>query len=117
MANIDKWKVGDVISASKLNEMVDAINNLLQQELPEINTSDLITASQLQEILNSYSDIGHTHSVKEIVDLVLPTKLSQLQNDISYATEDYVTNAIANAKLGGDATVGYSMIQERGADE
>ena len=33
---------------------------------------------------------------------IIPTKLSQLTNDSSYATENYVTNAITNAQLGGE---------------
>lgn len=37
-----------------------------------------------------------------IEDLAMPTKLSQLQNDTSYVTEDYVTKAINNAQLGND---------------
>ena len=34
----------------------------------------------------------------------IPTKVSQLTNDNSYASESYVTNAIANAQLGGGDT-------------
>lgn len=98
MANIPQWKVGDILSATKLNDMVDAINNLLADQTG--NNDAYITLDELNDILKQYSDVGHTHSVSEIVDLVLPTKLSQLQNDTSYATEDYVTNAIANAQLG-----------------
>lgn len=101
MANINQWKVGDIISASKLNEMVNAINDLLQQEIPEIDTSNLITHEQLTTILAGYSDVGHTHNISEIVDLVLPTKLSQLENDTDYATITQVNQAIDNAQLGG----------------
>lgn len=100
MANITQWKVGDVLSASKLNAMVDAINDLLAGQTG--NNDVYITLDELNDILKQYSDIGHTHSVNEIVDLVLPTKLSQLQNDTSYVTEDYVNNAIAEAQLGGE---------------
>ena len=87
MADINQWKTGEVISASRLNEMVDAINNLLRQQSPEIDASNLVTTEQLISILRSYSDVGHTHHIREIVDLVLPTKLSQLQNDVGYLTE------------------------------
>lgn len=106
MENIQQWKVGDVLSASKLNAMVDAINDLLAGQTG--NSDVYITRDELNDILKQYSDIGHTHSVNEIVDLVLPTKLSQLQNDTLYVTEDYVTNAIANAQLGGDGEVDLS---------
>lgn len=104
MANINQWKVGDIISASKLNEMVNAINSLLQQEIPGIDTSNLITTEQLTTILQGYSDVGHTHNISEIVDLVLPTvptKLSQLENDTDFTTVTQVNQAIANAQLGG----------------
>lgn len=104
MANINQWKVGDIISASKLNEMVNAINNLLQQQIPEIDTSNLVTTEQLTTILQGYSDVGHTHHISEIVDLVLPTvptKLSQLENDTDFTTVTQVNQAIANAQLGG----------------
>ena len=104
---IQQWKVGDVISASKMNAMVDAINNLLSNETGG-NDAVYITHDELNDILKQYSDVGHTHSIDEIVDLVLPTKLSQLENDIYYATEDYVTNAIANAQIGGDGEVDLS---------
>ena len=100
MKNIPQWKVGDILSASKLNAMVDAINDLLADQTG--NNDVYITLDELNDILEQYSDIGHAHSVNEIVDLVLPTKLSQLQNDTSYVTDDYVTNAIANAQLGGE---------------
>lgn len=106
MTNIPQWKVGDILSASKLNDMVDAINNLLADQTG--NNDAYITLDELNAILKQYSDVGHTHSANEIADLVLPTKLSQLQNDTSYVTEDYVTNAIANAQLGGDGEVDLS---------
>ena len=106
MANIPQWKVGDILSASKLNDMVDAINNLLADQTG--NNDAYITLDELNDILKQYSDVGHTHSANEIANLVLPTKLSQLQNDTSYVTEDYVTNAIANAQLGGDGEVDLS---------
>ena len=106
MANIPQWKVGDVLSASKLNAMVDAINDLLADQTG--NNDVYVTLDELNDILKQYSDIGHTHSVEEIANLVLPTKLSQLQNDTSYVTKDYVTNAIANAQLGGDGEVDLS---------
>lgn len=111
MANIPNWKVGDILSASKLNAMVDAINDLLAGQTG--NNDVYITLNELNDILAQYSDIGHTHSVSEIVNLVLPTKLSQLQNDTSYVTEDYVTNAIANAQLGSDGEVDLSVYAKK----
>ena len=97
MPNINQWKTGDIISASRLNEMVDAINNLMKQQVPEIDTSNLITTQQLSTILEGYSDVGHTHNISEIVDLVLPTKTSQLTNDSGYVTDASVDEKVANA--------------------
>lgn len=102
MANIQQWKVGDVLSASKLNAMVDAINNLLAEQ--EVDVSNFITTEQLTIILEGYSDVGHTHTISEIVDLVLPTvptKTSQLQNDSDFATNASVDEKIANVSTGG----------------
>lgn len=102
MANINQWKVGDIISASRLNEMVNAINDILAQQ--QVNPSNFITTEQLTTILRGYSDVGHTHTISEIVDLVLPTvptKTSQLQNDSDFATNASVDEKIANAATGG----------------
>lgn len=101
MPDINQWKTGDIISASRLNEMVNAINNLMKQQVPEIDTSNLITTQQLSTILEGYSDVGHTHNISEIVDLVLPTKTSQLTNDSDYVTTTQLNQAIDNAQLGG----------------
>jgi hypothetical protein len=57
------------------------------------------------------ADATHTHSEyltehQDISKLALkteiPTKTSQLTNDSKFASESYVSNAIANAQLGGD---------------
>ena len=39
----------------------------------------------------------------EIDNLNIPEKLSDLNNDMNYATETFVNNAIANAQLGGES--------------
>ena len=128
MSNLPQWKVGDVLSASKLNAMVDAINDLLAGQTG--NTDVYITLDELNDILKRYSEIGHTHSVDEIVDLVLPTKVSDLTNDAGYLTEhqdisnkadkseiptrtsqlqndsDYATNASVDEKIANVSTGG-----------
>ena len=49
------------------------------------------------------SPYAKTAYVDEKVDnLVIPKKVSDLTNDVNYATETHVANAIANAQLGGD---------------
>jgi len=47
------------------------------------------------------AEISHTHTKSEITDLRIPSKTSELINDSSYATENYVKNEIANAQLNG----------------
>lgn len=83
MDNINHWTVGEVISASRLNAMVDAINELLSNN--SIDNSNYITVDRLEKILAGYSDTGHTHDISEIANAIIPTKMSQLTNDANYA--------------------------------
>jgi len=60
-------------------------------------------------ITNNITPTDDTHLVnKGYVDSLVPTKVSQLENDSSYASESYVTNAIANAQLGESGEVDLS---------
>jgi hypothetical protein len=60
-------------------------------------------------ITNNVTPTSDTHLVnKGYVDGLVPTKTSQLENDNSYASESYVTNAIANAQLGEGGEVDLS---------
>ena len=89
MANIPQWKVGDTLSASKLNAMVDKINDL-QNQIPDIDLSDYITNAQLLAQLTGYALRDHNHDsvyAKKTEIPSVPTKVSQLQNDKGYLTE------------------------------
>ena len=80
MADINQWKTGDVISASRLNEMVNEINSLSKQ------------------------DISNKADKSEI-----PTKTSQLQNDSNFALQPNFTfeiNMIASDEQPSVTTTG-----------
>ena len=52
-----------------------------------------------------WNDLASKEYVANLIsNIQIPTKVSELDNDSSYATETYVTNAIANAELGGGDT-------------
>ena len=52
-----------------------------------------------------WNDLASKEYVANLISNInIPTKVSELDNDSSYATETYVTNAIANAELGGGDT-------------
>ena len=80
MADINQWKTGDIISASRLNEMVSEINKLSKQ------------------------DISNKADKSEI-----PTKTSQLQNDSNFAVQPNFTfeiNMIASDEQPSVTTTG-----------
>lgn len=73
---------------------------------------EVLSIKEMQSGLSIVSRVGEykEFSVQQNLDeyakkTEIPTKLSQLQNDTSYASEDYVNEAIANAQLGGDGEV------------
>lgn len=69
-------------------------------EVPEVDLSGLATEEyvnrKVEEIEIPEGDFAKTSDI--------PTKVSQLANDSSYASESFVTNAITNAQLGGGDT-------------
>ena len=76
-----------------LTEHQDISNLAKKSEVPT-KTSQLTNDSGY---LTTHQDISHLALKSEV-----PTKTSQLTNDSSFASESYVTNAIANAQLGGE---------------
>ena len=81
------WQSGDIITAHKLNTIEEGIK-----------------ANEL--LLKGKAEISHTHDASEIeglnrIEVDVPTKLSQLENDTNFATEDYVNTKIEEASLGG----------------
>lgn len=111
MANIPQWKVGDVISASRLNDMVDKIN-ALQNQTPDIELSDYITNAQLLAQLSGYALKDHNHDsvyAKKTEIPSVPTKVSQLQNDKNFAVQPnftYEINMIASTEQPSVTTSG-----------
>lgn len=65
-------------------------------------TADSVEWDNIENKPEEFTPTAHTHTSADITDLKIPTKTSDLTNDSSYATETYVTNAIANAQLGGE---------------
>ena len=63
-----------------------------------LTSSDVTNFATISD-LNSKANASHTHVSSEITDLSIPTKISELQNDVDFATETYVTNKIAEASL------------------
>ena len=63
-----------------------------------LTSSDVTNFATISD-LNSKANASHTHVSSEITDLSIPVKISELQNDVDFATETYVTNKIAEASL------------------
>ena len=59
-------------------------------------SGEVISSAKLNKIEQGISGVN-----EKISNINIPTNVSQLTNDSNYATETYVTNAIANAQLGG----------------
>ena len=57
-----------------------------------------ITDEQLEQLTIAYEHSQTTHVSEDDI----PTKVSDLTNDLSFATQNYVTNEIAKAQLEGE---------------
>ena len=79
--NKHNWQTGQMITEPLLNKIEDAIY---------INRNDI------NENKSNITSIGN-----KINSLNIPTKVSELENDSSFATETFVTNKIAEASLSG----------------
>ena len=95
MANIESWKSGDIISSTRLNEMVNAINQLLASS--GLDSANFITTEQLYEYLLRYSLVDHNHDDVYASKDEVPTKVSQLNNDSDFATNTSVNEKVADA--------------------
>lgn len=138
--NKTEWKLGDIITSSKMNKIEDGIyqvnekvnakadadyvseNYALKSEIPSLDDFDLenyatkdyvgakIAEAQLGGGTDGDGNVNIDLSVYALKSDV-PTKVSQLTNDkgyltehqslAGYATEDYVTDKIAEAQLNG----------------
>lgn len=116
---------------SQLTNDSNFLTSIPTEYITEAELSEKGYLTEHQDISNlATKDELHTHSNKSVLDNIsqasinnwdaksnfsgsyndltnkptIPTKVSQLSNDSSYASESYVTNAIANAQLGGGDT-------------
>ena len=64
--------------------------------LASLNTSQFVTKEELEELALQLSELAQT-----VAAIVVPTKISELENDAGLATESYVQQKIAEAQLGG----------------
>ena len=78
-----------------------------------LTSSDVTNFATISD-LNSKANASHTHVSSEITDLSIPAKISELQNDVDFATKIYVTNKIAEASLsGGEVDLsGYQPVSD-----
>lgn len=118
MANIPQWKIGDVITASRLNAIVDTLNivadtlNELQNQTPNIELSKYITNDQLLAKLTGYALKEHNHDsvyAKKTDIPSVPTKVSQLENDKNFAVQpnfSYRINMVASTEQPSVTTSG-----------
>ena len=70
------------------------------------------TKTEINSSLSNKANISHTHISSDITDLSIPTNVSELNNDVDFATKTYVNNKIAEASLsGGEVDLsGYAPI-------
>lgn len=69
------------------------------ENIPKINNVPLKGDKSNSDL--GVADRTHTHTKSEVTDLVVPTKVSELENDKIYATENFVKNEIARARVEG----------------
>ena len=81
----------DISDLARRDELHSHNNKSVLDNITQTNVNDWNNKSDFS---GSYNDLTNKPTI--------PTKVSQLTNDSSYASESYVTNAIANAQLSGD---------------
>ena len=75
---------------------VELDTEYLASLIPEIDTSQFVTKVELEELALQFSELAQV-----VADIVVPTKISELENDAGLATESYVQQKITEAQLGG----------------
>ena len=83
----------DISDLARKDELHSHSNKSVLDNITQTNINNWNNKSDFS---GSYADLTNKPTI--------PTKVSQLANDSSYASESYVTNAIANAQLGGGDT-------------
>lgn len=77
-------------------------------DTPVIPTVD-VTRNYVDTELDKKSDKTHNHNYNDLTNKpTIPTSTNQLTNDSNFATENYVTNKIAEASLGGSGNIDIS---------
>lgn len=125
--------VSDIVDMPSMNDAIGQqladIANVVGQMDAEVKTNTLNIETILEYLDSivvggegSETENGHTHSNFSVLETITldkilkwntgVTKVSELENDLNYATQSYVTNKIAEAQLngGGGGTSGSGII-------
>ena len=100
------WNDGDIITASKMNNMEEGINNVDNKAVTSITvgtTKYTPTGGSVQipAYPSKVSDLKNDSGFITSSDLpTVPTKVSDLENDSNFVTNSKMLEAIANAQLG-----------------
>ena len=103
-------KVSELLNDNEFttpSEVSSLISEAIEDKVTKSELSGEV--STINEALKGKSNEGHTHSFDNLINKpIIPTKISELTNDSSYATESYVVNKIAEASLSGDGDIDLS---------
>lgn len=94
-------------AASEASKSLGEVNKAINETAAVLEGKiDIIVSEKVSESMEDYAKIEDVEEVYATKDSI-PTLVSELENDESFATETYVDNAITNAKLDKYATVEY----------
>lgn len=110
----------DVLLVENEETTMKVRKEVLLEECSKIGHTHIITdIESLQERLDSMlediklADVAISGSYTDLIDTPnIPLNLSELENDMNYATQSYVANKIAEAQLngGGGGTGGSGVV-------
>jgi len=92
------WEVSKEVKLNKVEITEDNKLNVGKQEL-DVATKEFVTQKIAEaELADQDVDLSAYYTKSEVDVLIpaVPTKVSELENDAKYATEEYVDNAISN---------------------
>ena len=102
-----KYDVSKLTSDEELQEKIDEVKQYIDEKVGEdIDLSQYATYDYVDAQDATRARRVHSHVVADIEDLVIPTKVSQLQNDAGYITEIpsvYVTESELATELNNKA--------------
>lgn len=95
---IELYDFGEGFNVTEIEgiKTVELDTQYLASLIPEIDTSKFVTKVELEELAVQLSEL-----MQAVEDIVVPTKISELENDAGLATESYVQQKIAEAQLSG----------------